>query len=86
MARKSFPAVPAKKKPVSSRCRAAGAKLPLCAHPRLVRGFLVRVVTASTTVAAGNKTAFTNAPCVSKGLRDNSELKLEGPGDDATFH
>ncbi len=86
MARKNFPAVPAKKKALPRIPRPPSAKLPLHAHPRLIHGFLIRLGTTSTNLAGGAKPALTAVASVKARAQPPSDTNHEGPPEDATFH
>jgi hypothetical protein len=85
MARKRYPAAPAKKAPSRRIATPPSAKPRLAAHPRLIHGFLVWRVARSTTAAADAKPA--SIAVGGAGARvQRLAAKREGPSDDATFH
>ena len=87
MARKRFPAARTKKKASPRVGRPLVHKAPAGAHPRLIHGFLVRLVMQPTGGVAAAKTPFA---AFSAGMRPRrpfpADTKYEGPADDSTFH
>lgn len=86
MARKVFPIERAKKKPSRRIDRPPADKLPLCAHPRLVHGFLVRLGGKSTIATTGAKRTSIATASVKPAKGRSFDAKHEGPSEDATFH
>ena len=86
LARKRFFVLPAKPRRAKGTTPSPASKLPLRAHPRLVLGFLVRVVKSSPGTAAPTSGTQRRARSAPAGLRVPADAKHEGPPDDATFH
>lgn len=86
MARKKYPAAPAKKAPSRRLASPLSAKPRLAAHPRLIHGFLVWRVTRPTTAAADTRPASIAAAGAGARVQRLADAKREGPSDDATFH
>jgi hypothetical protein len=85
MARKFLRAAVAKKRSASHDARAA-VKPALCAHPRLVYGFLIGLAGRSAISPTRTKFALADVASVRSRSRDPAEMKCEGPADDAIFH
>ena len=89
MARKQFPAARQKKtKKESPRGgRPLADKALSGAHPRLIHGFLVRLVVTPNVGAAAGKSV---RPAATASMRPRrpfpADTKHEGPADDSTFH
>ena len=90
MARKKFSTSPAPKKAPPGMARRRSTNAPLnartSAHPKLVHGFLVRLEVRSTCSVPATKSAFVVRTSVKTRRLRPSEMKHEGPADDATFH
>jgi len=86
MAKKNFSPKPARPKPAPRTARPVTVMPARAAHPRLIHGFLVRLVARSTIPAAEAKPAFVAVPSVKARAKSPSDAKREGPADDATFH
>lgn len=86
MARKTSPEVHMKKKPSSRVVRSPSTEPPLRAHPRLIHGFIVRLMANQTSPAEAGKIAVTAVARDKGRAQGPSETKHEGPTDDATFH
>ena len=86
MARKNARKKPAKLKRAIRKAQPLPAAPPLCAHPRLVHGFLVRLAAVRIGKAENRRPASMVA--VRAGPRSTLvvDVKHEGPADDATFH
>jgi len=86
MARKKSPAEPSRSRSSSPAARSRALRVTLIAHPRLVHGFLVRVVANVQAAAATARPAG----AANKGVKARPvrlpALLQEGPTDDATFH
>jgi hypothetical protein len=86
MARKKSPAEPTKSRSSSPAARSRALRVTLVAHPRLVHGFLVRVVPnmqAASAIARPAGAAITGVKTRPVRL---PTLRHEGPTDDTTFH
>jgi len=86
MVKQKFPAKPAKQKPTPGVARPATAVHSRAAHPRLIHGFLVRLVARSPVPAAAAKPAVIAVASAKARAHRTSDAKREGPADDATFH
>ena len=86
MARKVFPAVPAKKKRSPRVARPRASPTHPGAHPRLIHGFLVRLAPGQGPPAGEPNLAGLPVKSVRTPVRHWFDTKREGPADDATFH
>jgi len=59
---------------------------PLCAHPRLVHGFLVRLATMPSSLAGIRRPISIDAAPAKTRASIPVDVRHEGPADDATFH
>jgi len=87
MVRKRLPAPRTKKKASPRVGRPVAAKALAGAHPRLIHGFLVRLVTKPSGGGAAAKAAPAAAsPSMRPHKPFSAATKHEGPADDSTFH
>jgi hypothetical protein len=100
MTKKKLPAKPAKRKRAIPKTPAKPVKRkraipktprvpvppPLCAHPRLVHGFLVRLATMPNGIVGTRRPISIDAAPAKTRASIPVDVRHEGPADDATFH
>jgi hypothetical protein len=86
MARKTVCVKPAKRKKAVRKAEPPPGALPLCAHPRLIHGFLIRLAMVRIRAAENERPALTVAARILPQLTFPADVRHEGPADDAIFH
>ena len=87
MARKRFPAAREQKKGSPRVGRPIADKALSGAHPRLIHGFLVRLlVRPGVGTAAARSTPAAACASMRPRRQFSADTKHEGPADDSTFH
>lgn len=86
MVKKNFLPKPVRQQPAPRTARPVTVIPSRAAHPRLIHGFLVRLVARSTIPAAATTPALGAVPSAKARGQRSSNAKREGPADDATFH
>ena len=56
------------------------------AHPRLIHGFLIRLPAESDAAASHARHSLDDRASVNAPAQRRTDVKHEGPADDATFH
>jgi len=84
--RPAKPAKPAKRKRAIPKTPRVPVPPPLCAHPRLVHGFLVRLAEMPNGPADAGRPISIDATPIRQRASVPVDVRHEGPGDDATFH
>lgn len=86
MAKKKSPGVPSNSRPPARAAQSHAHRFTWIAHPRLVHGFLVRLVPlAQLAPGAARPPGATIAGAKARTVR-LAESRHEGPADDTTFH
>jgi hypothetical protein len=83
---KKRPAKAAKRKRALPKAARVIVPPALCAHPRLVHGFLVRAPAIPNGLAASARKISIDATPANERASIRGDVLHEGPTDDATFH